>query len=522
MNRTIVKTGAALAIVAGLMGGVPAVPAAYADAPAPSAPAAEVTGADVKNMMEKLVSVRPHVTPESWIASDADKVLTTAYLSLNSKMSGSRSDVSYNALLVGLERAYDALLPGQNLTLFMDATDDYVRGENKDDHENSDLMRAHWVDDSAGRPGYWEYPLVNAVNGRVNNWGGVKPDGSPSYAGNAKLGDSAKKKAVYVQFDLEKSATISNFRIWRSLVNGDSYAHTALVVSDDPGFKRIEANNIAYYSGDSDVFGFGQMPKDPYYTETALGKDLLEGKSGIKGRYVRLYMNGTVNDLGGINYLLEVAINGADKSGMVEAYDTSELEGAIARVRALLRDHAGDYSAETVKALEESLAKAEDLLARIKNGTANENLGAVSDLVTNIEKAEQNLVKAYTVTFDDKIDATENVAIEAAEGTAIALPANPVHPQGYAFEGWFLDKEGKTAFDPAAHTTGDITVYAKWSTPAAELKPAEPVKPEVKPVNGKKPAKGGKLPQTGDASVFAVAASALGSAAAFAAARRRK
>lgn len=33
MNRAIVKTGAALAVVAGLMGGVVAAPVAYADAP---------------------------------------------------------------------------------------------------------------------------------------------------------------------------------------------------------------------------------------------------------------------------------------------------------------------------------------------------------------------------------------------------------------------------------------------------------------------------------------------------------
>ena len=179
-----------------------------------------------------------------------------------------------------------------------------------------------------------------------------------------------------------------------------------------------------------------------------------------------------------------------------------------------------------MKALEETLAKAEDLLARIKAGTATENLGAVSDLNAAIAQAEGNLVKAYTVTFDDKIEGTEDTAVEAVEGAAVTLPANPVHPKGYVFEGWFLDKDGKDAFDPAKHTSGDITVYAKWSTPAAELKPADPVKPEVKPEqkpeNGDKPAKGDKLPQTGDASMIAVAVSALGSAAAFMAARRRK
>lgn len=219
-----------------------------------------------------------------------------------------------------------------------------------------------------------------------------------------------------------------------------------------------------------------------------------------------------------------------NSSTLYDAKDVEDLEATIARVRALLRDHVGDYSAETVKALEETLAKAEDLLARIKAGTATENLGAVGDLNAAIAQAENNLVKAYTVTFDDKIEGTEDIAVEAVEGAAVTLPANPVHPKGYAFEGWFLDKDGKDAFDPAKHTSGDITVYAKWSTPATELKPADPVKPEEKPEgkpeqkpeNGDKPAKGDKLPQTGDASMIAVAVSALGSAAAFTAARRRK
>ena len=530
MNRTIVKTGAALAIVAGLMGGVPAVPAAYADAPA--AEAQQVTKEQLQKLVDKVAAMQPFVTSESWAMSGVGNALTGAHLILTGEVKG-----SYEQALKNLEGAYGALKPGKNLTLFTDPKTDSILGENADNmgYGTSDLLRAYWLDSTTSTDPVADTSLFlkNAVNGK-SVW---RENG---HSGTALIGREGKNAPVYIQLDLKKSESIATFTLWRDpkvktgetpadpndkdsrpkpIYSKSKYINTALVVSDDPGFND---KTVVYYSGDSDVFKLGVNPSDKYYEETPSGKDLMAGKSPVKGRYVRLYLNGTEADRGGANYVLEVAMSGADKVDSSQLYDTSELEGAIARVRALLRDHAGDYSVETVKALEESLAKAEDLLARIKNGTANENLGAVSDLVANIEKAEQNLVKAYTVTFDDKIDATENVAIEAAEGTAIALPANPVHPQGYAFEGWFLDKEGKTAFDPAAHTTGDITVYAKWSTPAAELKPAEPVKPEVKPENGKKPAKGGKLPQTGDASVFAVAASALGSAAAFAAARRRK
>ena len=521
MNRTIVKTGAALAIVAGLMGGVPAVPAAYADAPA--AEAQQVTKEQLQKLVDEVTALRANIDPESWVASDVDAVLTNAFLAMQKNQSD-----SYNNWFNRIEQAVGNLKPGKNLTLFVDPSTNEIKGANADNDGlgNSDLLRAFWFTPgvNSDNPGHSRLPLKQAVDG-LARWE-LDPT---ALRGTALVGvdstkdDKSKKMPVYIQFDLEKSESIAAFRLWRRPIDGASYVNTALVVSDHADFST---KTVVYYSGDNnvakDVFGFGQDYTDAYYTETAEGKNLLEGKRPVTGRYVRLYMNGTTKDVGGRNAVLEVAMSGADKVDSSQLYDTAELEATIVRVRALLRDHAGDYSAETVKTLEESLAKAEDLLARIKAGTATENLGAVSDLNAAIAQAEQNLVKAYTVTFDDKIDATENVAIEAAEGTAIALPANPVHPQGYAFEGWFLDKEGKTAFDPAAHTAGDITVYAKWSTPAAELKPAEPVKPEAKPENGKKPAKGGKLPQTGDASVFAVAASALGSAAAFAAARRRK
>ena len=356
-----------------------------------------------------------------------------------------------------------------------------------------------------------------------------------------------KAQPVYVQFDLGENGTrIGSFRLWRDIIkhprnlDNATYVNTALVVSDDPDFKNA-TTRVVYYSGNGsdDVFGLNAKPTDSYYVEWACeGKDLLENKGIAAGRYVRLYMNGTVGQEGSDERDPRDRHHRCRRREQLHVYDAKDvedLEATIARVRALLRDHAGDYSAETVKALEETLAKAEDLLARIKAGTATENLGAVSDLNAAIAQAEGNLVKAYTVTFDDKIEGTEDTAVEAVEGAAVTLPANPVHPKGYAFEGWFLDKDGKDAFDPAKHTSGDITVYAKWSTPAAELKPADPVKPEVKPEqkpevkpeqkpeNGDKPAKDDKLPQTGDASMIAVAAfPALGSVAAFTAARRRK
>ena len=523
MNRAIVKTGTALAVVAGLMGGIVTAPVAYADAPVVEAQ--QVSKEQLQQMVDKVAAAQPFVTSESWVTSKVGNALTSAHLILTGQIGG-----TYEQAFRNLDDAYSTLKPGKNLSLFTDPKSDAILGGNADDANmgTSDLLRAYWLDPSVSKnqPTYRSNPLKQAVNGKA-----VWREGS--FAGTAHVGGKGMNAPVYIQFDLKASESIDTFTLWRKPIDGASYAHTALVVSDDPNFA---SKSVVYYSADdqADVFKLGVNPTDSYYEETAAGKDLMAGKDPVKGRYVRLYLNGTTKDKGGDSYILEAAITGAEKIDQTQAYDTKDLEASIARVRALLRDHAGDYSAETVKALEETLAKAEDLLARIKAGTATENLGAASDLNDAIAQAENNLVKAYTVTFDDKIEGTEDIAVEAVEGAAVTLPANPVHPKGYAFEGWFLDKDGKDAFDPVKHTSGDITVYAKWSTPATELKPADPIKPEVKPEekpevkpeqkpeNGDKPAKGDKLPQTGDASMIAVAASALGSAAAFMAARRRK
>lgn len=545
MNRAIVKTGAALAIAAGLMGGVVVAPA-YAEPTA--AEVQQVTQAQLQKLMDEVSALQPNVTAESWVASAADGILTSSWIAIKD---GKTAD--YPSLYKSLEGARAVLRPGKNLTLFLDPVTDELKGGNADQNLGvSDLMRAYWLDPNypAKDPGRGKFSLKNAVNGRAV-WGstGVAKLG-PIEADEIDRGthpdmQPGKAQPVYVQFDLGENGTrIGSFRLWRDIIkhprnlDNATYVNTALVVSDDPDFKNA-TTRVVYYSGNGsdDVFGLNAKPTDSYYVEGPEGKDLLENKGIAAGRYVRLYMNGTVGQEGRMNEILEIAITGADavnSSTLYDAKDVEDLEATIARVRALLRDHAGDYSAETVKALEETLAKAEDLLARIKAGTATENLGAVSDLNAAIAQAESNLVKAYTVTFDDKIEGTEDIAVEAVEGAAVTLPANPVHPKGYAFEGWFLDRDGKDAFDPAKHTSGDITVYAKWSTPASELKPADPVEPEVKPEekpevkpeqkpeNGDKPAKGDKLPQTGDASMIAVAASALGSVAAFTATRRRK
>ena len=73
---------------------------------------------------------------------------------------------------------------------------------------------------------------------------------------------------------------------------------------------------------------------------------------------------------------------------------------------------------------------------------------------------------SYTVTFESnggsKIDAQE---IE--DGAKATKPTDPTK-EGYTFDGWYSDKDLKTAFDFATAIEKDTTLYAKWTEKSTE------------------------------------------------------
>lgn len=564
MNRTFVKAGATAAILAGLMGGVVAAPSVvYADAPAAEQQA--VTEEQIQAMVDKIVAARPNVTAASWISSKADGIVTRVQGNLDKhyltylNLDGAGSTYTPAGDLKDLQGVYSALMPGQNLTArFTDPVKDVLLGSGIDD-SGSSLMRAHWLNDGSHAGDTLvrhQDPLINAVNG-LASW---------ERSGVACVGSNRADKSeqpVYIQFDLGKSEAIKGFKLWRGSAPNLTFtsANTALVVSDDPQFSEGKTT-VVYYSCDgkdkTDVFKLGVEPTDPYYVETAEGKDLFEGKKAAQGRYVRLYLNGATaqatNDKGnadaakihkgGENRILEIAIEGAGKVETSKLYDTTALEAAIGKANAILTEHANEYTAASLEALKNQVAEAQALLDSIKAGTATDSLGAtdalLAQMVGNIDQASKDLVAAVHVTFDDKIEATDNVTVEVVKGEKVAKPADPKHPAGYTFAGWFLEKDGKTPFDFNAAVDKDVTVYAKWtldaplvqdnatrpSVPMTEIediakKPTQSAM-KLEPAKKKEPSKKDALPQTGDPSMLIAGASAAASAAAFAAARRRK
>ena len=114
------------------------------------------------------------------------------------------------------------------------------------------------------------------------------------------------------------------------------------------------------------------------------------------------------------------------------------------------------------------------------NGTTGATVGITPKTYTGFVEDENNLkevtiaadgsavVKLYynrttaDVTFDTQggsaIDPVKDVRYEAT----ITEPAAPTKT-GYVFDGWYLDAEGKTAFDFSTPITAATTIYVKWA-----------------------------------------------------------
>lgn len=72
----------------------------------------------------------------------------------------------------------------------------------------------------------------------------------------------------------------------------------------------------------------------------------------------------------------------------------------------------------------------------------------------------------YNVAFDSNGGNYTPEDQSVASGNTASKPSDPTK-DGYAFGGWYLDKEMTTAYDFSTAVTKDITLYAKWTASAA-------------------------------------------------------
>ena len=107
----------------------------------------------------------------------------------------------------------------------------------------------------------------------------------------------------WVQIDLEQPAEIYAVYVWHYFREARSYNDVVVLVSDDPEFKKDV--KIVYNNDQDNSLKLGIGKKRPYI-ETFRGK-LLDAK-GVKGRFVRLYSNGSTADA--LSHYVEVEVFG--------------------------------------------------------------------------------------------------------------------------------------------------------------------------------------------------------------------
>ncbi len=73
--------------------------------------------------------------------------------------------------------------------------------------------------------------------------------------------------------------------------------------------------------------------------------------------------------------------------------------------------------------------------------------------------------KVHTVTFNDKVDGTEDTTVEVLSGDKLDMPEKPTRA-GYTFKGWFTDETCTNEYNNDTqswtNSNGDLTLYAGW------------------------------------------------------------
>ncbi len=107
----------------------------------------------------------------------------------------------------------------------------------------------------------------------------------------------------WVQIDLGEAKTLYAIALWHYHAQARAYRDVIIQVSDDAGF----AGNVqTLFNNDHDNSSGLGAGKDKEYIETYMGK-LIDAK-GAKGRYVRLYSNGSTGS--DMNHYIEVEVFG--------------------------------------------------------------------------------------------------------------------------------------------------------------------------------------------------------------------
>ena len=393
----------------------------------------EVPTSALAELIATVEAKKDLVSDASWANADMDNLLAQAKAALKGDAAAKKA--AYDNLYAG----YLKLVPANkivNLALGKVPTAAWVDGDTATPVTNPDASRA----------------LTVATDG--NN---------ASANGYCIFGNDAKEAGSYMQVDLGSDCKITGVNLWRYWTDSRTYKATALVVASKSDFSDAR---VLYYSGDSDVFGLGEDPKDSLYAETSAGKQLFDAsnsEAATTARYVRLYASG-VKGTGTSkeNHVVELQVFGSVKQN--DPYDLNGKNGLLSLIARAETAQKNADSYESVEGLTDPLKRAHDVIDRIDAGQ-DVTYGEVKDAAEALKAALDALVvkapaKKVTVTFDDGCG--NRTTVELNEGGKLAKPADPTR-EGYDFAGWCTDKDGEHAFDFDSAVSADMTLYATWS-----------------------------------------------------------
>lgn len=99
------------------------------------------------------------------------------------------------------------------------------------------------------------------------------------------------------------------------------------------------------------------------------------------------------------------------------------------------------------------------------NANVQTNLGHTRNGGCHLAELEVYGAKVHTVTFNDKVDGTDDTTVEVLSGDKLTMPAEPTR-DGYTFTGWYTDAECTAQYNNDAqswtNSDGDLTLYAGW------------------------------------------------------------
>lgn len=143
-------------------------------------------------------------------------------------------------------------------------------------------------------------------------------------------------------------------------------------------------------------------------------------------------------------------------------------------------------------------------------------LGLGEQEVAALKRNLSGRTQTYTVTFDTDGRGSAPAAQSVYVGETAARPTDPV-ASGYAFVGWYTEREGGESFDFSSAITRDLTLYARWEA-ARVPEPQKPTRPMPSEkswakatvvTSTKSPTGAATLPSTADTTGSPLAAAAL-------------